>query len=164
MLSFDIETTGLSPYRHEITVAAVYDEEAGISRVYNFVRDRAQWSTEVEAFLKDLDEADCLCAFNGMYFDIPFIKVAFQVHPDRVAMWALKTIDVFYWFKHMHNRTFSLDRLLRENSMETKTSKGSEAIVMARQGRWKELEDYCMQDTVLTHSITKLRHTLRYPV
>lgn len=157
MLAFDIETTGLDMRRHEITVAAVYDPERGIRHCYNFARFNAEperTREEVERFLKDLDEADTLCAFNGIRFDIPFIQIHFKVDPERVGGWVLKTVDLFYRWKMLRNRTFSLDKLLIANGLPVKTSKGCFAIDMAREARWEELEDYCMNDTVLTHLVS----------
>eukprot|EP00960_Hanusia_phi_P045121 757037-Hanusia_phi.AAC.3 len=157
MLSFDIETMGLDPSRHDVTVAAVYDPQRGIKHCYNFARhvaDHGRYWQEVEAFLAALDGADLLCAFNGIKFDIPFIQVRFKVSPERVAGWVVKTVDLFYRWKVLRDHTFSLDSLLIANGLPVKTSKGCFAIDMARDKRWEELEDYCMNDTVLTHMVS----------
>jgi len=157
MLAFDIETMGLDARRHDITVAAVYDPAAGIKRVYNFARvkgDAAEHGRLVNEFLALLDDSETLCAFNGVLFDIPFIQVSFKVDAERVGRWVLKTVDLFYRWKVLQDRTFSLDRVLIENGKQVKTSKGCLAIEMAKEKRWEELEDYCMNDTLLTHDIT----------
>ena len=157
MLAFDIETMGLSMHHHEITVAAVYDPSKNIRHCYNFYRhrhDRARWQREVDDFLRTLDEARTLCTFNGIRFDIPFIQTQFKVDPERVGRWVLKTVDLFHRWKLLRDRTFSLDKLLIANGLPVKTSKGCFAIDMAREGRWQELEDYCMNDTILTHLVS----------
>lgn len=159
MLAFDIETMGLDSLRHDITVAAVYDPHRGIKHCYNFIRHKhnpERWAEERDAFLKALDDAEILCAFNGIRFDIPFISVHFKVPQQRVGRWVLKTVDLFYRWKMLRNVTFSLDNLLIANNLPVKTSKGCFAIEMAREGRWEELEDYCMNDTILTHRVTSL--------
>lgn len=165
MLAFDIETTGLDAYRNHVTVAAVYDPSAGIKHVYNFARvrhDKQEHQRVVDEFLAVLDDAEVLCAFNGVIFDIPFIQISFRVDAARVGRWVLKTVDLFYRWKMLQNRTFSLDRLLIENGKSVKTSKGCFAVDMAREGRWEELEDYCMNDAILTHVITA-EETIKIP-
>eukprot|EP00960_Hanusia_phi_P001842 52657-Hanusia_phi.AAC.9 len=118
---------GLDPRRHDITVAAVYDPALGVRHCYNFARhkeDPVRYREEVEAFLGALDEADLLCAFNGVKFDIPFIQVRFEVDAERVARWVAKTVDIFYRWKVLRDHTFSLDSLLIANGLPVKTSKG----------------------------------------
>lgn len=85
MLSFDIETEGLDSKVHAITVACVYDPDAGIKRAFNLklggggggVPDGGGGGDAVkeaaEEFMRHLDDAPTLCSFNGARFDIPFI-------------------------------------------------------------------------------------------
>jgi uncharacterized protein YprB with RNaseH-like and TPR domain len=76
MLAFDIETEGLDSRFDEITVACIYDGERGIKRTFNFaaaIKSRQKHDELKEAFLQALDEAETLCCFNGIRFDIPFI-------------------------------------------------------------------------------------------
>lgn len=157
MLAFDIETTGLSFYNDSITCACIYDPEINKEICYHFTQaTEEERRSRAEAFMAELDNADRLCTFNGIQFDIPFIQVQFKADPDRVAMWLLKTVDIFHRFKSLHNRTFSLDSALMKNGLKTKTSNGCEAIRMAKEGKLDELRDYCMMDTKLTHQLTVL--------
>lgn len=73
MLAFDIETEGLDSRFDKITVASIYDAESGISRTFNFIADKSPDQKERNDFVRALDEADMLCSFNGVRFDIPFI-------------------------------------------------------------------------------------------
>lgn len=54
--------------------------------------------------------------------------------------------------KLLYDKTMSLNTLCKRLGMPTKTASGKEAVYMAEQGRWDELEQYCRQDTVLTLS------------
>ena len=73
MLAFDIETEDLDSRYNQITVASIYDPERGISRTFNFLKDPEKFQSERDEFVKALDEADTLCCFNGVRFDMPFI-------------------------------------------------------------------------------------------
>ncbi len=72
MLAFDIETEHLDSRVGRITVASVYDPDRGIEKTFNFIRDESRFEEERDAFIRCLD-AELLCCFNGVRFDIPFI-------------------------------------------------------------------------------------------
>lgn len=157
MLAFDIETTGLKFHQDTITCACIYDPVISKERCFHFIMcSQEERKERIDDFLDELDKADRLCSFNGIQFDIPFIQVHFKVDADRVAMWLLKTVDLFHRYKTIHNITFSLDSALIKNNLKTKTSNGCEAIKMAREGRLDDLRDYCMMDTKLTYELTTL--------
>jgi hypothetical protein len=153
MLAFDLETTGLNPLTDRITCAAAYDPAAGIERVFFFTRDGGDGPEE---FMALLDAADRLCAFNGARFDIPFLQHQLDPAPQRVLAWRLKLHDVFEACRLSLCVTFPLHALLSINGLPGKTGTGADAIVLAREERWKELGDYCMHDTRMTHQVSSL--------
>ncbi len=67
---FDIETSGLSRYTAEVTVASVLHK----GRMHSFVRDE-----NLEGFLDLMEDIDLLVSFNGNCFDIPFVLDAFRI-------------------------------------------------------------------------------------
>ena len=150
MLSFDIETTGLNP-TDRITAACAYDPVEKIQATFIFPT-----GGDPEEFMQLLDNAQTLCAFNGARFDIPFIQRAWGVPEDRVARWILKLVDVYDMCYLVFKKGFSLNRLLTLNQIPVKTGDGKEAIELALQNKWQELGDYCMQDTIKTHTVTSL--------
>lgn len=156
MLCVDIETTGLDPRTCDITVAVVFDEDCGIKRIFNFFTctDR---SVLVLEFLELLDNASMLCMYNGIKFDIPFIQTVFNVDAIRVSKWVLKTADVYEARKQAYGITGRLDDVLKSVGLSSKTSSGSAAIEMAKNCQWAELEDYCLQDVLLTYQLTKFK-------
>lgn len=97
MLSFDLETEGLDHRVNQIAVACIFDPSRGIEQTFNFMdtEDEAVISERVAEFLHHLDEAPALCCFNGVRFDIPFIAFRFNVAPERIRAWVLKTFDIF---------------------------------------------------------------------
>ena len=147
VLAFDIETTGLSE-ADTVTCVCAFDAARGID-----FRACTKRGEPCEEFLLLLDEAPLLCAFNGVLFDVKFMARRWNVPSERVAGWILKLLDPYQACKLALRRTFSLDKLLGANGMDCKTGSGKEAVEMARDGRWAELEDYCMSDTVKTHGL-----------
>lgn len=150
LLAFDIETTGLSE-SDTVTCVCAYDAERGID-----FRACTPQGGVCDEFLQLLDEAPLLCAFNGVMFDLPFLAKRWSVPSERVARWVVKLLDPYQACKLALGVTFSLDRLLGANGLECKTGSGKEAVVMAREGRWAELEEYCMNDTAKTHGVVSL--------
>ena len=151
VLAFDIETTGLRE-ADAVTCVCAYDPDRGVH-----YRESTPSGARSERFLALLDEAPLLCAFNGVRFDLPFLAKRWRIEPQRVGAWVEKLVDPYEACKLALQSTFSLDRLLHANGLESKTGNGAEAVCMARAGQWERLEDYCMKDTVLTHQIIKLK-------
>jgi hypothetical protein len=186
MVAFDIETTGLDPTQYRVTAACLYGAMDGQRPGQRITRDAGEPGPHVvktfvfknatpvqedldkrEEFMAHLDSARGLCAFNGIRFDIPFLQEAWSIPACRVEAWVLKTFDVYEACKLGLNATFSLDRLLAANGLESKTGSGLYAIQLAKEGRWEELGDYCMQDTRMTYLVSSQQaialplHTVR---
>lgn len=151
MLAFDIETTGLDPTRHDITVAAICDREAGIRKCYNFILDGDRARDE---FVQQLDDAQHLCAFNGARFDLPFIVHKFDIPREQYEPWFCKLFDYFEVGKLLFDSHFGLNKLLQANGHSPKTGSGRQAIVWAQQGKFKQLMEYCQDDADLTYDIS----------
>lgn len=160
MLSFDIETTGLQK-ADTITAACAYDPIKGICATFVFARGDSPLD-----FIKLLDEADKLCAFNGARFDIPFMQKEWGLSKEKVHAWMIKLVDVYESCILVFQRGFSLNQLLTLNKIPVKTGSGKEAIELAHQQKWDELGDYCLQDTIKTYNVTTLPQIelpLRFP-
>jgi hypothetical protein len=152
MLSFDIETTGLRAGVDKVTCACAFDPDNEIERVFLFNGDEEDTMSKQEEFMGLLDRAPRLCAFNGVRFDVAFMAKGWGVPGARVGGWVRKLVDPFEASKLALGRTFSLDRLLGCNGLQGKTGSGLQAVVMAQEGRWEELGEYCMHDTRMTHA------------
>ena len=151
MLAFDLETTGLDPATDQITCAAVCDPDAGIERVFFFLR-----GDDPEEFMGLLDNAERLCAFNGASFDLPFIAARLGPTPARVGSWRLKLHDVYVACKWGIGVTFPLQALLDLNGIPGKTGQGKDAIKLFHAGDWDALGLYCLNDTRRTHQVSSL--------
>lgn len=156
MLTFDLETLGPDVKVHDVTCAAVYDPDNGIERYFIFMPPR----DDPEEFMRLLDRADRLCAFNGARFDIPVIERCFKPTPARVEHWRLKLHDVFEACKLALDITFSLQALLELNHVPGKTGSGYDAVLMAQNGQLEDLGAYCLNDTKRTHQVSTLPRIL----
>ena len=157
MVAFDIETEGLDPSTCSITAASLFNGK-GLCRGFVFKGEcLAEDERAKEEFLSHLDNARSLCAFNGVCFDIPFIAKAWSLDPGRVHNWVVKTFDVFETCRLGLGKTFSLDKLLAANGLESKTGSGKRAIQLAQEKEWDKLNAYCMQDTRLTYLVSAQR-------
>ena len=164
-LCFDIETTGLDALRDEVTMICSQDLATGRRTSYNFGLPSSQDQSVdalIEELIKDFDEADCLCAFNGIRFDLPFIQQALQLHVDVITRWVLKTVDPLEFLRLSGHSTTSLDKICIHNNIVSKSSTGLQAIKMAQEGLWEELEEYCQQDVSILCVLLKQR-TFKHP-
>ena len=159
MLAFDLETTGPDPLVDDITCAGVYDPEAGIECFFIFSA-ASPTPDDPEEFMRLLDNADRLCAFNGARFDIVLIQRCFRVPSARVDAWRLKLHDVYEACKLALDTTFSLQSLLELNCMAGKTGSGADAVRMAEEHEWELLGMYCLNDTRQTHRVSSLAKIL----
>jgi len=151
MLAFDLETTGLCPHSDRVVCAAVCDLEAQFERVFLFTL-----GDSAEEFMALLDGAPRLCAFNGARFDLPFIQHQLGASSQRVRAWRLKLHDVYEACRLALDISFSLDTLLAANGLPGKTGSGADAINLAKDGKWAELGEYCLNDTRRTHAVSAL--------
>ena len=153
MLAFDIECEGLNKYSDRITVASVYDPEKNIKRNFNFIVGDTEKNRD--EFLQMLDDAEVLASFNGVKFDLPFIIQRFNVPQERYSPWFAKLFDYFEVCRLVFGSSCSLNKLLETNGHEVKTSSGKQAVEWAMQGEWEKLEQYCLDDTILTYRISR---------
>ena len=70
---FDIETTGLSERRHEVTTVTFHRGDETTTLVQGQDLTRATIREQFEA-------ADLLVTFNGKRFDVPFLEANFDLH------------------------------------------------------------------------------------
>ena len=161
MIAFDIETLDKEPFPNAVTAAAVYDGK-GIARYFVFKTsvspDASMEDDEKQRaeFLSIMDRAPSLCSFNGIQFDIRFLRVAWSLPDAQIKAWVLKTFDVFEISRLSMGRYFSLSKILEKNQLESKSGSGADAIKLARDCKWEELGSYCLQDTKVTYMMSTL--------
>jgi uncharacterized protein len=67
---FDIETSGLSSYHHDVSVICAFRSGC----LYRFKR-----GPDLDGFLQLIDRSTFLVAFNGGSFDVPFLERSFNL-------------------------------------------------------------------------------------
>ena len=154
MLAMDIETLGLMSEvpLPPITCACLYDGVTS-TRLLLYGNDPAEAQANAAALLRALDEADCIAGYNAVYFDLVYVRTSLGATDEQLHGWIVKCIDPFMCLKHIVRRPCKLQYLLELNGLGSKTGSGSNAIELARQGRFEELLDYCLMDAVLTFQL-----------
>ncbi len=88
ILCFDIETTGLDATRDEVTMICTQDVQTGERKSYNFgvlSHNDEPSAALVAEVTEHFEQADCLYAFNGIRFDLPFMQQALHIHEDVIT-------------------------------------------------------------------------------
>jgi DNA polymerase III alpha subunit (gram-positive type) len=165
VLCFDIETTGLDAARDEVTMICTQDVRTGARKSYNFgvlSHNDESCAALLSEVIDDFEQADCLCAFNGVRFDLPFMQQALHIHEDIITRWVLKTLDPLEFLRLSGHRTSSLDKICTHNNIPSKSSTGKQAVEMASNGKWEEQQMYCAQDVVILCTLVQQR-TFQHP-
>ena len=154
MLAFDIETMGFLHTKPLPPITCVCLYAPGIEYKLRFfkVSDEEFEANKVKLF-ELLDAAPCLAGFNAVHFDLEYIRVFFNVD---ITKWVLKCKDPFMAAKHILKNTCGLNFLLELNGMGAKTGSGGDAVLLAEQGQWDKLLDYCLMDARLTYDLCAL--------
>ena len=153
MLAFDIETTGLDPASSVVTVVCTEDFRTGERCAYEFARVKACEPQNAgmlrDQLIRAFDNAESLCAFNGVRFDLPFLHKALGLSDSTTTAWLFKTTDILEAarlgvFGPAH--TFGLNLLCQHNQVQVKSGSGLQAIKLAQEHKWGELLRYCADD------------------
>lgn len=97
---------------------------------------------------------------NGLGFDLPFIKkrsVIHQVKPSlEISLAKFRTEPVYdtmaVWSNWESRGWIKLDVLARALNVESKSGSGKQVADMWSKRQWKEIADYCLQDTYVTYA------------
>lgn len=160
-IALDIETTGVNINEDTITCIALVSKEWQtcwhMGPGYDHEGKRKT--------LQDcLNNAETIIVYNGALFDIPFIQKFYNFTDKQVGQWMMKLMDPFFSARVLLGRGAcpKLSQVLSLNGINPKTSSGLEAVNMAKEGRWEELADYCLNDTKVTHDLQYNRTVLRW--
>jgi len=160
-VALDIETTGVKMNEDTITCVALVGEGWNacwhMGPGYNHMEKRE--------LLRDcLNNAQSIIVYNGALFDIPFLQRFYNFEDGEVGPWMMKLIDPFYSARALLGRGAcpKLSQILSLNGINPKTSSGLEAVNMAKEGRWEELADYCLNDTMVTYDLIHNRKEVNW--
>lgn len=102
----DIETTGLSPFSHELTVIGIYWDNGYEDGVTQLVGDEINADTLLNA----LDGVTTLYTYNGSRFDLPFINAKLRV--DLAELCRHEDLMYACWKKNLKGGLKSVERQL----------------------------------------------------
>jgi DEAD/DEAH box helicase domain-containing protein len=121
----------------------VWDNRTGLPHIYD--AHTLQWG------IHHIEGADVVLSFNGIEFDVPFLegvsgrKLVIPVHLDL--------LQLVWQAIQGRKKGNTLDELSKRTLGQGKISKGTCAPVLADEGRWAELINYCIYDVDLTRRL-----------
>jgi len=109
-----------------------------------------------------MDAADYLAGYNIILFDLPFLRKQWRVPDSRYQRWLDKALDPFSVAKEVIGQWLSLNKMLQANALPCKSAQGAQAVEFVRRSEWNQLEQYCADDTALSHRLL-MRDPIRFP-
>jgi uncharacterized protein YprB with RNaseH-like and TPR domain len=159
----DLESMGLEWTKSEITCICAKDQSgnrfgsAGADEIM-VMEDFINWITEISNF-----KSHKLVTYNGRMFDIPYIigRLSFSDRTQETGRFLLNYnhFDIFAFIKKLTKKNMSLDTVAKLLGCKNlKSGSGAGAVELAKQGKWKELKEYCNDDVDATEELyLKLR-------
>lgn len=93
---FDIETTGFSPKNSFVYLIGLVLRDSDTIHIYQFLAEnRSEEPTVLTAFHQKIESVDTLITFNGLGFDIPFLKSRELMHHICINWDSYENIDLY---------------------------------------------------------------------
>jgi len=148
VLFFDLETqktaeeVGGWANKHlmRLSIGVLYDAREG--RFLTFGEDR------VQELIRTLREADLVVGFNVRRFDYRVLSAYTAEDLERIP-----TFDLLEDIQRRLGFRLSLDHLTARTLGEHKLADGLQAVAWFKEGRMRELEEYCRKDVELTRRL-----------
>lgn len=141
---------------HTLCIAAKWLDERGI--MFNSVHQSSRASM-VKWIHKLLDEADAVCHYNGIKFDMPVLEAEFLSHGLKPPS-PYKQIDLYRTVKRFHVPSRKLDYIAQHLGLGRKTKhKGMDlwkACMAGDAAAWRVMERYNRQDVNLLEKLYKV--------
>ena len=102
----DIETTGLSPFKNELTVIGIYRENGNDGEIMQLVGDEISPSK----LLRAMENVTMLYTYNGSRFDLPFIKTRLEI--DLTEHCGHKDLMYSCWKRNLYGGLKGVERKL----------------------------------------------------
>jgi len=150
-LVFDIETK--NSFADVGGQDRINDLEVSFVGVYSYNQDA--YLSFRENQMKELQEvmrnAGLIIGFSINRFDVPVLNKYFDFD-----LWKIGRLDLLDEIEASVGIRIGLDILSRTNLGTGKTSHGLEAIRFYKEGDWKSLEEYCLNDVKITKDLYEL--------
>ena len=158
IIVFNIETIG------NIATPNFVDEmQITVVGVYNYTKDeyKTYFLEELSELETELKQAHLLVGFNNDHFDTPILNKYFNLE-----LFSIASFDILREFKAKTGKRLGLDAIASMTLGSNKSGTGANAMVLYKEGKLKELADYCLNDVKLTKDIFEyciLKQHLIYP-
>ena len=143
---FDIETqntfrdVGNDVRKLKVSVVVAYDYQT--EKSYSYLEK------DLPELFKLFEKASIIIGYNSQHFDLPVLN---QYYVGDVLKFP--HFDLLADIKEQCGHRYPLDDLVKATLNKGKTGHGLEAINMFREGRMKELIQYCKDDVELTREL-----------
>lgn len=124
----------------KVSVACLYD-----SRTDSYTAFEEKELLKMEEILK---QADLVIGFNIRDFDLEVLAPYF-VTPVKT----LPVLDLLVEFERMRGHRISLQSIAQATLGRSKSGSGWDALQLFKDGKMKELKEYCLEDVRLTKEI-----------
>lgn len=128
------------PKKLGVTVIAVFDYKNNQQNIFT--------EKELNNLFPILENCSYIIGFNINNFDLPVLQA---YYPGNINHF--KTFDILDDIKNILGKRLSLNDVIRATLDKKKTGHGLQAIDFYKEGKWKELKRYCMDDVMLTKEL-----------
>jgi len=124
--------------------------ETSLVGIYSYNQNKytAFRDTEIDKVGPILQNASMIIGFSIVRFDLPVLKKHFNFN-----IMSLPRLDLLEEIEINYGARVGLDILAKTNLGIGKTSHGLEAIEFYKNGDWKSLTDYCLNDVKITKDL-----------
>ena len=123
-----------------VTVVAVYDYKNQSGKVFV--------ESELNQLFPLLENASYVIGYNIVSFDLPVLQPYYPGIIDHFS-----TFDILDDIKNKIGKRLALNDVVFATFGKRKTGHGLMAIDYYKEGRWKELKQYCLDDVMLTKEL-----------
>lgn len=118
--------------------------------IYNYFDNsyRAYMESEIPRALKVIEGASFTIGFNIDHFDFPVLNPYYLGDLSKLV-----TLDLLSEFKKSFGKRASLDSIAMATLGVGKSGHGLQAIDFFREGKFKELKRYCLDDVKITKDL-----------
>ncbi len=148
VITFDIETANFftdvrsnDPADLTLAIVCIHDSETNSYSSY--------LENELPNLWSILERSDVLVGYNSDHFDIPLLN---KYYPGDLTK--IKSVDIMKELQTITGRRYKLDAVAEGTLNKKKTGgKGGQSVIWWREGKVKEVRDYCLKDVELTRKL-----------
>lgn len=143
-LVFDIETTDA------VGPGEITDLDISVVSVYNSEDDSMQSFLEKDfgKMWQLFENTDAIVGYNSNHFDIPILNKYYSGDLSQI-----KSIDILVDIRESFGRRVKLDDIAAATLGTKKTAHGLQAVEWWKEGKIKEIIDYCEADVKITKDV-----------